>query len=99
MTSASIDIDPEASAVTVYRQPTKPQITPLPKIQLCVLLALCLAGPITGTVIYPFINQAGYRFSLSLADPCYISLIAFQLLNDFGITHGDPRKTGYYVGL
>jgi len=71
MTSASInDIDPdiEISPVTVDvdvdhvhdHQPTKPHITPLPKIQLAVLLTLFLAEPITSTVIYPFINQAGY---------------------------------------
>ncbi|KAI0350014.1 MFS general substrate transporter [Trametes cingulata] len=31
--------------------------TPLPKLQLCILLYLQLAEPITSTVIYPFVNQ------------------------------------------
>ncbi|KAI0951418.1 hypothetical protein AcW1_008466 [Taiwanofungus camphoratus] len=31
--------------------------TPLPKLQLCVLLYVQLAEPITSTVVYPFVNQ------------------------------------------
>jgi len=42
---------------TIGGHDQKPQITPLPKRQLAVLLALFLAEPITSTVIYPFINQ------------------------------------------
>ncbi|KAI0366294.1 MFS general substrate transporter [Pilatotrama ljubarskyi] len=39
--------------------PIEPQAleTPLPKLQLCILLYLQLAEPITSTVIYPFVNQ------------------------------------------
>lgn len=33
-------------------------ITPLPKVQIAVLLLISLAEPLTSQVIYPFINQA-----------------------------------------
>jgi len=35
----------------------KPKRTPLPKISLFILFLIHLSEPITGTVIYPFINQ------------------------------------------
>jgi hypothetical protein len=40
------------------------KVTPLPKLQLSVLLLLLLAEPITSTVIYPFINQVSSYFGL-----------------------------------
>jgi hypothetical protein len=55
MDSANIFVE-ETSTIDGHRH-RKPEITPLPKIQLAVLLALFLAEPITSTVIYPFINQ------------------------------------------
>jgi hypothetical protein len=35
----------------------RPKKTPLPKLQLFLVIALQFAEPVTGTVIYPFINQ------------------------------------------
>lgn len=45
-----------------FKQDKKP--TPLPKLQLAVLLYLQLAEPITSTVILPFIVQVGGLLSL-----------------------------------
>jgi hypothetical protein len=71
--------------------------TPLPKVQLAILIALFLAEPITSTVIYPFANEV-YRTDFGFC--VWLKIDApIQMVNEFGITHGDPRKTGYYVGL
>ncbi|RDB23784.1 Protein ZINC INDUCED FACILITATOR-LIKE 1 [Hypsizygus marmoreus] len=56
----------------------QPSITPLPKLQLLIIIFIQVAEPVTSTVIYPFVND---------------------LVRALGITHGDEKKTGYYVGL
>ena len=38
-------------------RPALPPVTPLPKLQIGILLVLQLAEPITSQCIYPFINQ------------------------------------------
>ena len=52
--------------------------TPLPKLQLFTVFLIQLSEPITGHVIYPFINQ---------------------LVRESGVTQGDGRMTGYYIGI
>jgi len=52
--------------------------TPLPKIQLFIVIVIQIAEPVTSTVIYPFVND---------------------LVRAIGITGGNERKTGYYVGV
>lgn len=42
--------------------------TPLPKVQLALLLYLQLAEPITSTVIYPFVNQLVRRTGITKGD-------------------------------
>ncbi|KAJ3003951.1 hypothetical protein NUW54_g5042 [Trametes sanguinea] len=54
--------DDRASAVVQGTTPSEERVddvkeTPLPKLQLFILLYLQLAEPITSTVIYPFVNQ------------------------------------------
>ena len=49
------------------RMPQKTR-TPLPKLQLGVLLYLMLAEPITCTVIYPFVNEAVRRLGITGGD-------------------------------
>jgi len=56
----------------------KPLVTPLPKLQLFIIVFIQIAEPVTSTVIYPFVND---------------------LVRALGITGGDEKKTGYYVGL
>ncbi|KAG5652533.1 hypothetical protein H0H81_004690 [Sphagnurus paluster] len=53
-------------------------VTPLPKLQLFIIIFIQIAEPVTSTVIYPFVNN---------------------LVRTLGITNGDEKKTGYYVGL
>ena len=45
------------SSVPAATVPIQSNETPLPKLQLFLLLYLQLAEPITSTVIYPFVNQ------------------------------------------
>ena len=52
--------------------------TPLPKLQLFIVILIQISKPIANMVIYPFINQ---------------------FVRETGITQGDERKTGYYVGI
>ena len=75
-------------------QQAKVKRTPLPWFQLCIVLVLQLAEPLTSQVIYPFTPQVR---RLRILSP-YISY-PYQLMRDIGITHGDETKVGYYVGL
>jgi hypothetical protein len=52
-------------------------ITPLPKLQLSVVIGTQIAESVTSTVIYPFVND---------------------LVRSIGVTRGEEKKTGYYVG-
>lgn len=52
--------------------------TPLPKLQLFIIIFIQVAEPVTSTVVYPFIND---------------------LVRAIGVTRGDEKKTGYYVGV
>ncbi|TFK34502.1 major facilitator superfamily domain-containing protein [Crucibulum laeve] len=55
-----------------------PPTTPLPKLQLFIIIFIQIAEPVTSTVIYPFVND---------------------LVRAIGVTRGDEKKTGYYVGV
>jgi hypothetical protein len=73
------------------------RVTPLPKLQLSVLLYLLLAEPITSTVILPFIVQV-----CASHEPCFASrriTSISKLVEETGITGGDVSKIGYYAGL
>jgi hypothetical protein len=52
-----VSVDEQAIVETTPLSNTSKKITPLPKLQLTILLILLLAEPITSTIIYPFINQ------------------------------------------
>ena len=52
--------------------------TPLPKLQLFIVIFIQISEPITSTVIYPFVNE---------------------LIRSLGVTNGDEKRTGYYVGI
>ncbi len=58
--------------------------TPLPRLQIFILLLMQLAEPITSNCIYPFINQVR-PFKLSLVDSCLLpSLSARQRTRHYG---------------
>ncbi|KIJ62919.1 hypothetical protein HYDPIDRAFT_93484 [Hydnomerulius pinastri MD-312] len=59
--------------------------TPLPKLQIIIVLLTSLIEPVSSQCILPFINQA-------------ISVL-WQLVAELDITGGDKRKVGYYAGL
>lgn len=51
--------DEETALLSKPKQSREPKpVTPLPKLQIAILLLLQLAEPITSQCIYPFINQA-----------------------------------------
>ncbi|KAF8636255.1 hypothetical protein AX16_011025 [Volvariella volvacea WC 439] len=52
--------------------------TPLPKLQLFIIIFIQISEPVTSTVIYPFVND---------------------LIRSLGVTNGDEKQTGYYVGI
>ncbi|KAF8574984.1 MFS general substrate transporter [Ramaria rubella] len=49
-------------------QGSSSRITPLPKLQICILLYLQAAEPITAFVIFPFINQLIFEYGISDGD-------------------------------
>ncbi|GLB43326.1 putative major facilitator superfamily protein [Lyophyllum shimeji] len=69
---------PTSSNASSTQADDEPYITPLPKLQLFIIIFIQIAEPVTSTVIYPFVND---------------------LVRTLGITNGDEKKTGYYVGL
>ena len=58
----------ELAVVTSNSTPELVHATPLPKVQLALLLYLQLAEPITSTVIYPFVNQLVRRTGITKGD-------------------------------
>ena len=76
-------------------QVKKPR-TPLPWFQFSIVLFLQLAEPLTAQVIYPFLPEVVLHHFQEIE-----SLIAplFQLIRNIGITNGDDKKVGYYVGI
>lgn len=67
--------------------------TPLPKLQIGILMLVLLAEPISSQCIYPFINQVTHCFGRTWRTPD-----EFQLISELGITGGDEKKVGYYAG-
>ncbi|KAF8074654.1 major facilitator superfamily domain-containing protein [Lyophyllum atratum] len=68
----------DSSTASQTQADDEPYTTPLPKLQLFIIIFIQIAEPVTSTVIYPFVND---------------------LVRALGITNGDEKKTGYYVGL
>ena len=74
--------------------------TPLPKLQIAIVLLLQVCEPLTSQSIYPYINKvsgcdvnrSGGIFAQSL-------VCVGQLISELDITGGDERKVGYYAGL
>lgn len=72
-------------------EPKKP--TPLPIVQICVVLLSCLIEPIASQCIYPFINEVcSLPFSSLLSHSTL-----HQLVREIGITGGDETKVGQYT--
>lgn len=69
--------------------------TPLPRLQIFILLLMQLAEPITSNCIFPFINQVRYESPHT----AILQLSALQLISELDITGGDEKKVGYYAGL
>lgn len=77
----------------------KKKPTPLPKLQIGILMLLHLAEPITAHCIFPFIKQV-----CPLILPCavYLGLTTSgitQLISELDITGVDEKKVGYYAGM
>ena len=67
--------------------------TPLPKFQIGILLSAQVAEGVCSRSLSPFINQ------VNITTNAYGALLmGCQLISELGITGGDDRKLGYYVG-
>jgi len=75
--SALIEEDDDSSSTTTYSTIDSAP-TPLPKLQLFIVIFIQISEPVTSTVIYPFVNE---------------------LIRSLGVTNGDEKRTGYYVGI
>jgi hypothetical protein len=74
--SALVEQDDESFTTTDSSIDWAP--TPLPKLQLFIIIFIQISEPVTSTVIYPFVNE---------------------LIRSLGVTNGDEKRTGYYVGI
>ena len=59
--------------------------TPLPKLQLFLLLYLQLAEPVTSTVIYPFVNQLVRQTGVTGGDERKTGYFAGLIVRPFGV--------------
>jgi len=73
----------------------KPAYTPLPKLQIAIVLILQICEPICSMSIYPYINEVSSQL---FYPPCAL-LIYVKLVSTLDIIGGDERKVGYYAGL
>lgn len=87
--------DEETALLAPERKALKTQ-TPLPRLQISILLIISLAEPITSNCIYPFINQVCTSIRML---SCYTLNVNRQLVSELDITGGDETKVGYYAGL
>ena len=99
MTTSRIDeetplLPPAEGPVAITPGGSDEVTTPLPRLQIGILLLILLTEPICSQCIYPFINQVTPR-SEPYPDP---RLTYFQLVSELGITDGDEKKVGYYAG-
>ena len=93
---------PDEETPLLDTNPQKPCLpTPLPKLQIAIVLLWQVCEPLTSQSIYPYINQVsrcvvnksrGGIFAQSLVQ-------LGQLISELDITGGDERKVGYYAGL
>ncbi|KAH9980688.1 major facilitator superfamily domain-containing protein [Russula compacta] len=74
--------------------PSKP--TPLPTIQILVLLFPWIVESIVDSSISPYLNQVRWPFE-QFVTKCMLNRI--QLVRDLPVVGGDGRKVGYYTGI
>jgi len=79
----------------LLKKPQKPAYTPLPKLQIAIVLILQICEPICSMSIYPYINEVSSQL---FYPPCAL-LIYVKLVSTLDIIGGDERKVGYYAGL
>ena len=72
--------------------------TPLPKLQVGILMMLHVADPIASMSIFPYINQVRLYKNL-LATLTFNACPSCQLISELGITGGDDAAVGYYAGI
>ncbi len=87
----------EQTALLSDRHDLQRQRTPVPKLQLAVILLLQICEIVTSYSILPYINQV--YLSSSMRPDMAHSYLASKLIADLGITGGDNAKLGYYAGL
>ena len=78
----------------VHEESDKVAPTPIPKLQIGVLLLVLLSEPLCSQCIYPFINQVTHH----IGQYTDADLTHFQLISELGVTGGDEKKLGYYAG-
>lgn len=79
------------------RRDLERQRSPIPKLQLAIILLLQICEVVTSYSILPYINQV--YSSPSVRPDMAHSYVASKLIADLGITGGDNAKLGYYAGL
>ncbi|KAJ7192562.1 major facilitator superfamily domain-containing protein [Mycena pura] len=82
-----MDEDTCTETTALLPKPKQQTPTPLPKLQLGIVMFVQISEPTASYSIYPYINQcAPIKYSV-------------QLVSELDIIGGDKRKVGYYAGL
>lgn len=88
------------SEITPLQVPRKKPRTPLPKLQIGILLILQLVEPIASLSIFPYINQVWLQDDeVFYCDVQFWHCFPTQLIRELGITGGDDAAVGYYAGI
>lgn len=81
--------------------PRKP--TPLPAMQISVLLSLWVAESVVDHSIGPYLNQVRWPSSRPFVDGAPVLELCIhvhiQLVRELPVVGGDGRKVGYYTGI
>ena len=83
--------------ISANNDSAKERRTPLPKLQIAIVIFLQIGEPLLSQSIYPYINQVSRsRFEDRWCSPLNS---CSQLIRELDITGGDDRKVGYYAGF
>ena len=77
-----------------------PTRTPLPWGQLAIVVLILLVEPLSSQAIYPFVAKVHFLSIREIPQPLILlEWFPIKMVNELGVTKGDTKLTGYYVGF
>lgn len=98
LTAASSSKSVPSADIDMAADPPPKKRTPLPKLQIAILLYLQLAEPITSTVVYPFVNQLVREIGITGGNEHKTGYFAGLIVRDIS-TRLSPWCLGEIAGI